>query len=326
MDFGGSRTGRDGRGPYVSDPLFPNLTEAREGDFGRSRARSVGLAQEGSCHWDDGGRVGSIYRCVRTPRTRNSTQNFIKREILGFARANIHSRRALPRKHSLLADFGIDIEQDLISSVTGKSRFAALGRTISGKDALSVNVKVNVNGIKALLLTCLARYQSDEYKENFGWIDQIKQVRDVPTNTALDALIEGAIGQAQFDKIWMAAPEIVDWLDVSGFRYRQPKRGQLHTDLDIRDFIASLQGQAVTVDAVDARLLHDDDMEQECMHLCIWVGAAIGHDDHPGYVPDLRRGERSKHYAAGVDPGGHERVDAAGAKQRLQVEVVRRTG
>lgn len=191
-----------------------------------------------------------------------------------------------------VADFGIDIEQDLISSVTGKSRFAALGRTISGKDALSVNVKVNVNGIKALLLTCLARYQSDEYKANFGWIDQIKQVRDVPTNTALDALIEGAIGQAQFDKIWMAAPEIVDWLDVSGFRYRQPKRGQLHTDLDIRDFIASLQGQAVTIDVLrntPVHLIsaaHDDAMEHWSAYRCICAEV-----DHNGTIYVLNNGK-----------------------------------
>lgn len=40
-------------------------------------------------------------------------------------------------RESEVADFGIDIEQDLISSVTGKSRIADLGTTISGRDALA---------------------------------------------------------------------------------------------------------------------------------------------------------------------------------------------
>ena len=36
-------------------------------------------------------------------------------------------------------------------------------------------------------------------------------------------------------------------------------------------------GTAATI----GRLLHDDDVEQHRMHLCIWVGAAIADDDQP---------------------------------------------
>lgn len=39
-------------------------------------------------------------------------------------------------------DFGIDVEQDLVGSVSAKSRDERLGKTISGKHALHVSVKV----------------------------------------------------------------------------------------------------------------------------------------------------------------------------------------
>ena len=54
------------------------------------------------------------------------------------------------------------------------------------------------------------------------------------------------------------------------------------------------------------------------MHLRIWVGAAIADDDQPviqiAGVPNGRQ-----HDAAGVDTGEHQRVDAVGAQQRLQI-------
>jgi len=56
--------------------------------------------------------------------------------------------------------FGIDIEQDLVNAVTGRSRDPQLGKTISGRDALSASVKVDVTDIKEFLRVCLAQYQA----------------------------------------------------------------------------------------------------------------------------------------------------------------------
>ena len=54
------------------------------------------------------------------------------------------------------------------------------------------------------------------------------------------------------------------------------------------------------------------------MHLCIWVGAAIAYDDQPkNQIGGVANGRQ--HDAAGVDTGEHQRVDAVGAQQRLQV-------
>ena len=54
------------------------------------------------------------------------------------------------------------------------------------------------------------------------------------------------------------------------------------------------------------------------MHLCIWVGAAIADDDQPIIqIAGVANGRQ--HAAAGVDTGEHQRVDAVGAQQRLQV-------
>jgi hypothetical protein len=61
------------------------------------------------------------------------------------------------------------------------------------------------------------------------------------------------------------------------------------------------------------------------MHLCIWVGAAISDDDQPIIqIASVANGRQ--HDAAGVDTGEHQRADAVGAQQRLQVGANERAG
>src|ERR1700726_4636906 len=54
------------------------------------------------------------------------------------------------------------------------------------------------------------------------------------------------------------------------------------------------------------------------MPLCLWVGAAIADDDQP-IVQIAGAANGRQHDAAGVDTGEHQRVDAVGGQQRLQV-------
>jgi hypothetical protein len=184
------------------------------------------------------------------------------------------SREQMSRE-SVVGDFGIDIEQDLISAVTGRSRFAELGKTIAGRDPLSVAAKVDVTNIKPFLLVCLQRYQSEEYKTNFGWIDQIKQVRNFALIDTLDGRIVKAMNNNQFDHLWMATPDVLDWINVAGFRYRQAKRSPLKSDLDIHEFLATLNGQPATIEFLKQTPVHvistatDEPMDHWSAHRCI---------------------------------------------------------
>jgi len=160
-----------------------------------------------------------------------------------------HTREQIGRD-SIAADFGIDIEQDLVSSVTGKSRFERLGKTISGKDALSVSAKVDIGNIKDFLVFCYQQYLSREYQKDFGWIDQIADVRDPKKIEELNGSLLAKLKKKEFDKIWMAVPEVVDWVDIKGFRYLRRKEADLVDDLDIKDFLEALEDKALDVDAL----------------------------------------------------------------------------
>jgi len=157
------------------------------------------------------------------------------------------SREQMSRE-GVAANFGIDIEQDLISSVTGRSRDSQLGKTISGRDALSISVKVDVKSITKFLMLCFKYYKSDAYKKEFNWIDQIKDIRN---KTAIDKLDESLLERLkarQLEKIWMAVPEVVDWVDIKGFRYIRSSKGNLALDLNVTEFLESLGKREISQD------------------------------------------------------------------------------
>lgn len=160
-----------------------------------------------------------------------------------------HTREQIGRD-SVASDFGIDIEQDLVSSVTGKSRYGELGKTIAGKDSLAVSAKVDVSNIKEFLAFCYERYLSEDYKEEYDWIDQIADIRNPQIIDDLNKELLKRIEQKDFGKIWMAVPEVVDWVDIKGFRYLRPKKADLRDDLDIKDFLAALDSDVTDIEVL----------------------------------------------------------------------------
>lgn len=142
-------------------------------------------------------------------------------------------------KEGVVADFGIDIEQDLIQSITGKSKDENFGKTVTGKDALSVSVKVGLSNLQDFLKKCFKTYESDVYKKNFGWIDQIAEIEDPALVESLSLKLIEEIKNKNFDKIWMAVPEIVEWNDIEGFAYKN-KKEDLEDDIYLEAFLNSL--------------------------------------------------------------------------------------
>lgn len=121
-------------------------------------------------------------------------------------------------KDGTIANFGIDVEQDLIQGITGKSKIDKFGQTVTGKDGLSVSVKFDVRNIKDFLKLCLERYQSIDYKRDFGFIDHVTPIKDPKKIEELDAQLLLQINAGMFDKVWMAIPEVIPWENVAEFK------------------------------------------------------------------------------------------------------------
>ncbi len=133
-----------------------------------------------------------------------------------------------------IADFGIDIEQDLIKSVTGKCKDPSLGTTVTGKDSLHFSAKTDLTNIEALLRKYYAAYSSDEYKINFNWIDYIAEVRDPLVIENLESSLNEKLTDTSEERVWLAVPDVIEWSDVEGFYY-QGDRNQVFPDLFMKN-------------------------------------------------------------------------------------------
>lgn len=165
-----------------------------------------------------------------------------------------HSREQMSRDVSP-AEFGIDIEQDLVSSVTAKSSDNRFGNIITGKDALHISARVNINTISEFLSYSLARTRSNDYKSKFDWIDQIAAVRNATTEDELNALLVEKIQSRELDRIWMSVPEMIDWAAVSGFRYIRPKQADLKSDLTLEDYLEESADSTLSLDSLKSHHL-----------------------------------------------------------------------
>jgi len=111
----------------------------------------------------------------------------------------------------------------------------------------------------------------------FGWIDQIKEIRDPRLIDDLNRHLIARLKARQLEKVWMAAPEVLDWVDVKGFRYARAKRATVKDDLDIIEFLDAISDEEPTIDLLkDLRIYvisakSDDAFDHWTAYRCIYA-------------------------------------------------------
>lgn len=164
-----------------------------------------------------------------------------------------------------VTDFGINIETDLIQSITGKSNESGFGRMLTGKDSFSLSANVDKTNIHDFLQKCLRSYHSNKYLQKFEWIDFIKYISDAALIADLETQLLEDILNAK-NNVWLAVPDIIEWSDVEGFKYSH-NTDDLYFDLLLEDLLGIYAGEDFNIDVLrkssisalsrkDERLLH----------------------------------------------------------------------
>jgi len=87
-------------------------------------------------------------------------------------------------------DFGVDIERDLVNTITGKvSDDKFIEGMVNGADSLTLTAEVDINNINKIIDYCFSIYKKDTYKKDFGWIDNIECVKNKKTIEELNELM-----------------------------------------------------------------------------------------------------------------------------------------
>lgn len=128
------------------------------------------------------------------------------------------SNEQLP-KSSYISEFGFDVNRDLMKNISGKSEDDMFEKCIlTGGDVFSVNVERNINDIDEFLKFCYKKYKETKYLKNFSWVDNIKYVKDKKLIKELNSKLIDLINNKEFDKVWMAVPEVIIWENIKEFK------------------------------------------------------------------------------------------------------------
>ncbi len=123
----------------------------------------------------------------------------------------LQNKQAQAVRNARIDEFGLDVEQDVIRSLTGKPKDKELGRQVGGRDSLRISTTTSLTQLPALLDRLLADSAKDDYLQVFSWVGRMKEVRDKALKSELDALLVEKLSQKSLDRVWMAPPSCEDW-------------------------------------------------------------------------------------------------------------------
>ena len=151
---------------------------------------------------------------------------------------DINSLEAIPLNNriqssalSAIGNFNIDIDKDLLKSVTGKSEGEMIEGTLSGADSLSVSTDKCFDEMEGFLQHCYALYKSNHYKETgFDWVNQMQGLKDSTIIQQLNTRLINELNSDNPQNIWTSIPEIVAYNSMDSFRL---KSDVIYDDLSI---------------------------------------------------------------------------------------------
>jgi uncharacterized protein (TIGR04141 family) len=138
-------------------------------------------------------------------------------------------------------EFGVDVEQDLLRGLTGRPDNEEIGSRVTGADALRTTAKVDLNTLPKLLKRLLDKSQEATYKRDFPWIDHVREIVSESLINDLDEELAKRLDDDKTEGISLAVPVIVDWNDISAFRYHGIGDRLDHVELSLADALDLLR-------------------------------------------------------------------------------------
>lgn len=142
---------------------------------------------------------------------------------------------------SRLVDFELDLDQEWVRKLSGKSSDQEFARSMSGSDSLSLNLDLALEDLPRVLEKLLELQSSDAYKEHFGFIDNYHPLRkDDPVVASLEEDLTRKLTERSQERIALALPEVVNDADIAHYRisasYRRADLSELAIDA-LYDFL-----------------------------------------------------------------------------------------
>jgi uncharacterized protein (TIGR04141 family) len=150
---------------------------------------------------------------------------------------------------SSIENFGIDVQRDLVRSVTGQPEDVSFAKNVTGADNLIMIAPITFAQLGDKCAEALGHFQSDAYKTRYDWIDNLARVIDPALVNDLNSRLITALRTGATDHAFLTAPDTLDRQEHRGFRYpRERPSTDLHPDLRMEDFLKRVDRAQIALD------------------------------------------------------------------------------
>lgn len=142
--------------------------------------------------------------------------------------------------------FDIDHDKALLKKLTGKSKkeYEGVFKQVTGSSQLRIHTSIQPRKLPELCRKLAGLYNSTEYKTKFPELNNIVPIKDPAITRRLDERLVGAIGD-QESRLQLAVPGIVDYTNISSFKFSEGKKTPVYPDVRISHFYQHLADKKI---------------------------------------------------------------------------------
>jgi uncharacterized protein (TIGR04141 family) len=120
----------------------------------------------------------------------------------------LHTNRQVSRLSGVDA-LELDLERDLVTSVSGAVLDTTLGKRVEGRDSVTLTAELDVGGFAANCARLLTESERTTYKRHYPWIDRVEELTDADEIESLELAAANALGELRFTEFDLFPPELV---------------------------------------------------------------------------------------------------------------------
>lgn len=155
---------------------------------------------------------------------------------------------------SNIDSFGLNIQRDLVRSVTGQPEDTRFASHVTGADNLIMSVAATFEQLGDKCAEALVQFGTNRYRERYAWIDNFNRISDPTKISELDGLLVEQLRAGSPENAFLTPPDTLDTQEHRGFLYPRERKGSdLHQDLRIEQLLALVGGDPAEITVDDLR-------------------------------------------------------------------------
>ncbi len=187
-------------------------------------------------HWIDDSRIERRFGMIVTLNAVDPNRlRSIDREEFDVINRMTRSQTSVSAS---IENFGLDIQRDLVRSVSGQPADDSFASHLTGADNLIVTAALTFDELGGKCAEALRYFGQTQYRNRYPWIDNFVRVRDPGLIGELEQMLLEELQTGAPLNAFLTPPKMLDTQEPRGYLYPHERRGsELHMDLLIEEFL-----------------------------------------------------------------------------------------